>query len=159
MQGGWLPAPFLSERGRWPATLRATPCAGSCTDRGAKESCEPRNEQQPDDPAPLDGVSKERRVLRPTRNEKSCVIFSRAERGANNEFPCLIVLEETRNIMWQSPCSSLLHALASLGASQPFDEKSCVGNTELLSDKQHFLFCFQNAPDTTLIRLFRDVKF
>jgi hypothetical protein len=57
--------------------------------------------------------------------------------------------QETRKIMWQNPLSSLLHALASLAASQQFDEKICVRKTEFLSDKQQRSGCLGSV--TTIL--------
>ena len=56
------------------------------------------------------------------KNEKICVIFLCVEKGADKGWP-LDRSQETRKIMRQSPCFTLLHALAFLADSQQFDEK------------------------------------
>jgi hypothetical protein len=56
------------------------------------------------------------------KNEKICVIFLCVEKGADKGWP-LDRSQEIRKIMRQSPCFTLLHALAFLADSQQFDEK------------------------------------
>ena len=63
------------------------------------------------------------------KNEKICVIFLCVEKGADKGWP-LDRSHETRKIMLQSPCFTLLHALAFLADSQQYDEKIFVRNTK-----------------------------